>query len=96
MQVKLKPENLEPMLQSGNFEISQRFENQIEAFKSFDYGRIHLRMKREKSRYLLKEKYHWVVNFHFEIGLRPQRFFDSQKVHEFAKKYIRPYVKSEI
>jgi hypothetical protein len=95
MQLRLSPENVEPMLQQGKFEISQKSENQIEAFKPFDYGKIHLRMKRKKAGYLLKDSYHWVAAFHLEIGLRPKRFFDSPKVHEFAKKYVIPYTKPE-
>jgi len=95
VQVKLKPENLEPMLQSGKFEISQRSENQIEAFKPHDYGKIHMRLKREKSRYSIQERYHWIANFHFERGLRPQRFFDSKKVHTFAEKYVIPFAEPE-
>lgn len=95
MQLRLSPENVEPMLQKGEFEISQKSENQIEAFKPFDYGRIHMRLKREKAGYFLRDNYHWVAAFHLEIGLRPKRFFDSAKVHEFAEKYIIPYAKSE-
>lgn len=95
MQIKLAPENVEQMLNSGQFKISQRSENQIEATKPFDYGKIHMRLKREKSNYLLQERYHWLANIHFERGLRPQRFFDSKKVHEFAEKYVTPYAKSE-
>jgi hypothetical protein len=95
MQIKLAPENVEPMLNSGQFKISQRSENQIEATKPFDYGKIHMRLKREKSNYLLQERYHWLANIHFERGLRPQRFFDSKKVYEFAEKYVIPYAKSE-
>ena len=83
------------MLQNGEFEISQKSENLIEAFKSFDHGKIHLRMKRKKSRYLLQENYSWVAAFHLEIGVRPKRFFDTPKIHEFAEKYIIPYVQSE-
>ena len=95
MQVKLSPENVELMLQSGEFEVTQRSENQIEAKKPFHYGRIHMRLKREKSRYTLQDRYHWVANIHFERGLRPQRFFDTKKVHEFAEKYVIPYAESE-
>lgn len=95
MQIKLAPENVESMLKSGEFEISQRSENQIEATKSIDYGRIHMRLKRERSQYLLQEHYHWLANIHFERGLRPQRFFDSKKVHEFAEKYVIPYAESK-
>ena len=95
MQVRLSPEKVKPMLQNGEFEISQKSENQIEAFKAFDHGKIHLRMKREKSRYRLQENYRWVAAFHLEKGLRPKRFFDTSKIHEFAEKYIIPYVQSE-
>jgi hypothetical protein len=95
VQVKLSPKNVEPMIKSGKFEITQRSENQIEAEKSFDYGRIHMILKREKSRYTLTDRYHWVANVHFEKGLRPQRFFDSKKVHEFAEKYVIPYAESK-
>jgi hypothetical protein len=95
MQLKLLPENVEPLLKKGKFKVTQKSENQIEAFKPFDHGRIHLRMKRVKTPYLLEDNYWWAATFHLEIGLRPKRFFDSPKVHEFAEKYIVPYSKSK-
>jgi hypothetical protein len=95
MQIRLAPENLESMLSSGQFDISQRSENQIEATKPVGYGKINMRLKRERSQYLLQEHYHWLANIHFERGLRPQRFFDSKKVHEFAEKFVIPYAESE-
>jgi hypothetical protein len=79
------------MLQNGKFKVSYRSENQIEAFKAFNHGRIHLRIRREKARYFIRQKYHWIANFHFEIGLRPKRYFDSPKVHEFSERYVTPY-----
>lgn len=91
MQIRLTPENVESMLKGGEFEISQRSENQIEATKPLNYGRIHMRLKREKSRYTLEDRDHWLVNIHLERGLRPQRFFDSKQVHEFAEKYVLPH-----
>lgn len=95
MQIKLASESVEKMLKRGEFEISYRSENRIEATKPLDYGRIYVRLKREASRYLIQERYHWLANIHWERGLRPQRFFDSKKVHEFAEKYIMPYAHSK-
>lgn len=95
MQIKLPPENVDLMLNEGGFEISCRSENQIEATKSYDYGKVHMILKREKSRYLLQERFHWLANFHFERGLRPQRFFDSKNVIDFAEKYVTPYAESK-
>lgn len=95
MQVKLSPENVEPMLQQGKFKVSYRSENQIVAFKPSNYGKIHMRLRRVKSRYSLEDRFWWVGNFHFEKGLSPQCFFDSQEVQEFAKNYVFSFVKSK-
>lgn len=95
MQVKLSPKNVEPMLKSGDYEIAFQSENQIVVTKPFNYGRIHIRLKREKSRYSLQERYYWLANISFQKSLRPKRFFDSKDVHEFAEKYVIPYAESK-
>ena len=92
MQVKIFPEQLELMLQNGDFNIIHQSKNLIEATKTFDNGIVRMRMKRENQQYSLKESYHWHVGFHFERGIRPQRYFDSKKVHNFAENYVTPYV----
>jgi hypothetical protein len=94
MQIKMASENVEPMLKSGEFEISYRSESQIVATKPIDYGRIHMRLKLQSPRYSLQERHYWLANIHFERGLRPQRIFDSNKIKEFVDQYIRPYTKS--
>ena len=91
LQFRLSEKNLEEMLKNGEFDIKQKSENLIDAKKDQNYGKIHLQMKRETSNYMLKECFYWVVNIHFEIGLRPKRFFDSPEVKNFAEKYIIPY-----
>lgn len=95
MQTKISPENVEKMLQKGKFEVSYRTANQIEAKKPFGYGRIHMRLKREKSRYSMQERYYWLASFHFEKGLRPERFFDSENVSDFAENYVLPYAETK-
>ncbi len=93
LQIRLSTESIESMLGDGYFEISARSENMIEAFKDFDNGKIHLRMKRENSKHSLEEHFYWVVNFHYEHGIRPTKIFESDIVQDFAKKYVTPYVK---
>ncbi len=91
MQVKLDPDKVNMMLNNGSFDILFKSENQIEAIKSYDYGKIHMRLKREKSRYMLKDKYWWIVNIQYELGVRPKRYFKSEKVQEFVKNFVQPY-----
>lgn len=91
MQVKIFPEQFELILQNGDFNIIHKSENLMEATKTFDNGTICIRMKRENSHYSLHDRHRWRVSFHFERGIRPQRYFDSKKVHDFAKNYITPY-----
>ena len=91
MQIKLPPKNIEKMLKNAKCEISYRSKNLIVTKKTFDYGRIYIRLKRQTVNYVLKERYYWLANIHFERGTRPQRFFDSNKVIEFVQKYVKPY-----
>ena len=93
MQKRLSAESIESMLGDGHFEISARSEEMIEAFKDFDNGKIHMRLKRENSKHSLKDRFHWIANFHYEHGIRPARIFEFDTVRDFAKKYITPYVK---
>ena len=93
MQKRLSAESIESMLGDGHFEISARSEEMIEAFKDFDNGKIHLRIKRENSKYSLEDRFFWVANFHYEHGIRPSRIFESYTVQDFAEKYVAPYVK---
>ena len=91
VQFKLPPENVEKMLDNGKFEVYQRSENQIAATKPLDFGKIKLRLKREQSRYSIEMHHHWLVNVHYEYGVRPQRDFDSKKVKEFSNNFVKPY-----
>jgi hypothetical protein len=91
MQIKLNPEKVDLMLSNGSFDILFKSENQIEAIKPYDFGKIHMRLKREKTRYSLKENYYWVANIHYELGVRPNRYFESQKVQDFVKNFVQPY-----
>lgn len=91
--MKLPIEAIDPMLGAGHFKVSARSENMIVAVKSFDGGKIHMRLKRENSKYSLQDHYYWVANFHYEYGIRPARIFESDTVRNFAKKYVTPYVK---
>jgi hypothetical protein len=91
MQIKLPPKNIEMMLKNSECEISYRSKNLLVAKKTFDYGMIHIRLKRQKVNYVLKERYYWLANIHFEKGTRPQRLFESNQVIEFIEKYVEPY-----
>jgi hypothetical protein len=91
MQIKLNPENVDLMLTEGSFDILYRSENQVEAAKPINYGRIHMVLRRLNAPYRLNDNYYWIANFHFEKGLRPQRFFNSHEVQEFAEKYLLSY-----
>ena len=93
MQIRVTIEGVDPMLGAGHFEVSARSENMIEAFKDFDNGKIQMRLKRENSKHSLKDRFHWIANFHYEHGIRPARIFEFDTVRDFAKKYITPYVK---
>ena len=92
MQIKLPPKNIEKMLKNSKCEISHRSKNLIVAKKTFDYGRIHIRLKRQRVNYVLKERYYWLANIYFERGTRPQRLFDSNKIIEFIENYVEPYI----
>jgi len=92
MQIKLPPKNIEKMLNNVKCEISHWSKNLIVTKKTFDYGRIHIRLKRQRLNYVLKERYYWLANIHFERGTRPQRLFDSNKVIEFIENNVEPYV----
>jgi len=92
LQMRLPIEAVKPMLEEGDFQVYTLSENMIEAFKSYDNGKIHMRMKRENSKYSLEDHFFWVANFHFEHGIRPARIFESDLVRDFAEKYVIPYV----
>jgi hypothetical protein len=47
LQIKLSTEAVEPILEKGDFQVSACSENMIEAFKTIDNGKIHMRLKRE-------------------------------------------------
>lgn len=87
-------ENVEMMLKNSEYEIFQESKQQIVATKPFNYGRIHIRLKRKSPPYLLKERYYWLADIHFEKGLRPQKIFDSNEIRQFVDKHIRPYAES--
>jgi len=59
--MKLPIEAIDPMLGAGHFKVSARSENMIVAVKSFDDGKIHMRLKRENSKYSLQDHYYWVA-----------------------------------
>ena len=92
LQIKLSTEAVEPILEKGDFQVSARSENMIEAFKTIDSGKIHMRLKRENSKYSLKDRFYWVANFHYEHGIRPARIFESDIIRDFAEKYIIPHL----
>ena len=91
MQIKLPPENIDNMLNNARCEINYRSENLIVAKKSFDHGKISIRLMRYSPNYLLNERYYWLANIHFEFGTRPQRLFNSDQVIEFVQKFVKPY-----
>jgi hypothetical protein len=77
MQIKLPPKNIEKMLKNAECEISYRSKNKL---------------KRQRVNYVLKERYYWLANIHFERGTRPQRLFESKEVIKFIKKHVEPYI----
>ena len=56
MQIKLPPKNIEMMLKNSECEISYRSKNLIVDKKTFDYGWIHIRSKRQRVKYVLKAR----------------------------------------
>ena len=90
MQVKVSSEAIESILENAECQISQRSEKQVVALKHMNYGNIRIRFKRKALPYLLEKRNYWLADIHFEKGLRPQRYFDSQEVKDFVKEYVKP------
>jgi len=95
LQMRLPIEAVEPMLEKGDYNVSARSENMIEAFKDFDDGKIHMKLKLENSKYSLEDHFYWVANFHYQYGIRPARIFESDIVRDFAEKYLLLTLKKE-
>ena len=92
LQMRLPIEAIDSMLNAGDFKVSWHSENMMEAFKAFNNGKIHMKLKRENSKYSLKDRFYWVANFHYEHGIRPARTFESDLIRDFAEKYIIPHL----
>lgn len=89
MQFKIPPKCVETIIEESESEVYARGEGYVYAVKPVNYGQLRIRIKQPSSPYSARQ--YWLCTIHFEKGLRPNRFFDSTEVNEFAEQYIKPY-----
>ncbi len=89
MQFKVMPSQVEKIISESGSTAYARGEGYIFAVKPVNDGHLRIRIKQPNEPY--NAQYYWLCCIHFEKGLRPLRFFDSEEVKQFAEKYVQPY-----
>jgi hypothetical protein len=89
MQFKVMPLKAEQIVLESWSTVYARGEGYIFAVKPVKDGQLRIQIKAPSEPY--NAQYYWLCNIHFEKGLRPHQFFDSDEVKQFAEKYVQLY-----
>jgi len=83
------PSKAEKIVTESGSTLYTQGEGYVFAVKPVNDGQLRIRIKQPSDPY--NAKIYWLCNIHFEKGLPPNRYFDSDEVKQFAEKYVQPY-----